>query len=56
MSDSLTGMKLKNMLDILVDEFTLDKDNKMSIKPSIPVIEGIEKDADSCRQLIPSPY
>ena len=42
------------MLDTLVEEYTIDKDNKVTIKLSIPILEDIKEDADSCRQLLPS--
>ncbi len=50
------GVKnLRGMLDILVESFTIDKDNNVSIELSIPVLEGIEADAERCRQLINTP-
>ncbi len=42
---------LQYMLDVLVESFTIDRDNKVSIQLSIPVLEGIHEDAERCRQL-----
>jgi hypothetical protein len=50
------GIKsLRGMLDILVESFTIDKDNNVSIELSIPVLEGIEADGERCRQLTTPP-
>jgi hypothetical protein len=42
---------LQYMPDVLVESFTIDRDNKVSIQLSIPVLEGIHEDAERCRQL-----
>ena len=44
-------------LDILVESFTIDEANNVTVKLNTPVIDSIKSDADSCRQLtnIPSP-
>jgi hypothetical protein len=47
--------KLQDMLDVLFESFTIDRDNKVTVQLSIPVLEGIHKEAECCRQLIPSP-
>jgi len=44
--------KLKHIMSVLVDSFTIDKDNRVTIQLNLPVIEGIKEDADRCRQLI----
>jgi ribosomal protein L37E len=56
--DSDSIKHLANMLDIMVENFTLDRDNNVSVELSIPVLEAVEAEALRCRQLanIPSPY
>ena len=50
--------KLRYILDILVESFTVDHDGNVSVELSIPVINDIESEALSCRQLanIHSPW
>jgi hypothetical protein len=42
----------------MVENFTIDRDNNVSVELSIPVLNAVEADALRCRQLanIPSPY
>ncbi|MFH0913995.1 MAG: hypothetical protein V1849_01740 [Chloroflexota bacterium] len=47
--------KLREMTDIFVEGFTIDRDNNISVQLSIPILEGIEADAKRCRQLTISP-
>ena len=57
-ADSDSIEHLANMLDIMVENFTIDRDNNVSVELSIPVLNAVEADALRCRQLanIPSPY
>jgi hypothetical protein len=47
--------KLQYMLDVLVEGFTMDRDNRVKVQLSIPVLEGIHEGAERCRQLSASP-
>jgi hypothetical protein len=47
--------KLREMIDIFVEGFNVDRDNNISVQLSIPILEGIEADAKRCRQLPISP-
>jgi len=48
---------LRKMLDILVEKFTIDSENNITVELSIPILKSIEADAIRCRQLtdFPSP-
>ena len=54
-SDSIE--RLREMVDIFVESFTIDHENKITVQLSVPILEQIEADANRCRQLtnIPSP-
>jgi DNA invertase Pin-like site-specific DNA recombinase/ribosomal protein L37E len=56
-TDSDSIKRLANMLDILVERFTVDRHNNVSVELSLPVLESVDADALRCRQLanIPSP-
>jgi hypothetical protein len=43
---------LKEMVDILVEGFSIDSKNRVTVQLCIPILEGIETDALSCRQLV----
>lgn len=50
------GMEhLRNMLNMLVDNFTINRRNNITVELSIPVLDGIAADALRCRQLTNSP-
>lgn len=42
---------LREMIDIFVEGFSIERNNNISIQLSIPILEGIEADAKRCRQL-----
>jgi len=48
-SDSLEH--LANILDVMVESFTVDRDNNVSVGLSILVLNGVKADALRCRQL-----
>ena len=52
------GIKhLRNMIDILLENFAIDSQNNITVELSIPLLDRIAEDALRCRQLtnIPSP-
>jgi len=48
--------RLREMLDIFVESFTIDRQNNITVQLSIPILEGIKAQAERCRQLTNIPY
>lgn len=53
--DTDNSERLREMVDTFVENFTIDRDNKITVQLSVPILEQIKIDANRCRQLTISP-